>query len=740
MSIKRHQSPHSDWHKNWGSSIAVKVTAPVFWVLITIGLISATVVQNRFANQLPDTMAADADRVAFAVGRYLLELEGGQPLELQRVIEDAMAGMHFVAGDIKVGLRDVHVGQPVAQKGKLETVVRRIPYANKLQSGDALIAELKLYHQPYPRIIKDERKDMLVKYGSILFAFGLLLAGLIHLIVTKPITKLLSATKSVSDGDMSSRLGNDREDEFGQLTEFFNRMLDKLQNKQDELSLAVKVAESASSAKSAFLANMSHEIRTPLTALLGFSTLLKDDSISREESRQHIESIIRAGNHLQQIINDILDMSKIEAGQLVIEKNDVSLVEIISDVDFLMRPYAEEKGLRFRVKYDFPLPGYFVTDATRLKQVLLNLCSNAIKFTNDGNIEIKVSFVQPRGLLQFEVIDTGVGMSKAELERLFTPFSQADSSNTRRYGGTGLGLCICRELVTSLGGDINCQSRKGIGSRFQFTIDPGEVPEEHWINEFGDEQKPQPRLEMPLQPGSLLGKVLLAEDTPDNQKLISMYIQRAGATAIVVDNGKKALNKALTEEFDLILMDTQMPVMGGVEATVKLRGSGYHRPIVALTANALKEDREQSTLAGVDDYLTKPVDINRFNDVLKRYLKPVSISAQQPVPGDKDNSVATLDEDPEFQALLKQFEQELPMKLEDIQSALKAENWQELRSQVHKLKGLGTSFGYPEISEIAAKIQNSIVNGQFDAIGELTSKLYNSYYNSPRQSKLSSGF
>jgi HPt (histidine-containing phosphotransfer) domain-containing protein len=180
--------------------------------------------------------------------------------------------------------------------------------------------------------------------------------------------------------------------------------------------------------------------------------------------------------------------------------------------------------------------------------------------------------------------------------------------------------------------------------------------------------------------------------------------------------------------------------MGGVEATVKLRGSGYHRPIVALTANALKEDREQSTLAGVDDYLTKPVDINRFNDVLKRYLKPVSISAQQPVPGDKDNSVATLDEDPEFQALLKQFEQELPMKLEDIQSALKAENWQELRSQVHKLKGLGTSFGYPEISEIAAKIQNSIVNGQFDAIGELTSKLYNSYYNSPRQSKLSSGF
>ena len=746
MGIARKTKITADWQKNWGSSIAIKVTAPLFWILISIGLIIAIVIQNRFAEQLPATIAADADRIAYVVSSYLIELDGGQPLELQNTIQNAMTGTHFLGADITVGLRSVHAGEKITGSNDLVTVTRLIVYTNKIIGGDSLQAELLLYHKPYSRIIKDERKHMLLKFGLIFFVFGVLLATLIHVIVTKPIFQLLSATKAVSEGDMTSRLDNNRKDEFGELTEFFNRMLDKLQNKQDELSLAVKVAESASSAKSAFLANMSHEIRTPLTAILGFSEMLKEDGISKIDTRQHVESIIRAGNHLQQIINDILDMSKIEAGQLVIENTEVDLFEILKDCEYLMRPYAEEKQLKFRIKHKFPLPKHVITDAKRLKQVLLNLCSNAIKFTSEGNVEITIEYDKRKQCLQFDVTDTGMGMSQEELERLFKPFSQVDTSTTRRFGGSGLGLCICKEMVTSLGGEIACQSRKGIGSRFFFTINPGAISKNQWVNCYDEDESARQMARMTIEPDSLRGKVLLAEDTPDNQKLISMYIKRAGATPVLVENGKQALDRALAEEFDLILMDMQMPVMGGVDATAKLRATGYQRPIVALTANALKEDRERSQRAGVDDYLTKPVDLNRFNAVLNRYLKPADNEPTESAPSPSKSPIPSkqsmLDfaDDPEFQALVRQFTGELPEKMHKIQRAVENQDWVELRSQVHKLKGLGTSFGYPELSEISAQIQHAIVKELYDQIPILVATLLHNYNKDFPQNKLSSNF
>jgi len=740
MGIARKTKITADWQKNWGSSIAIKVTAPLFWILISVGLIIAIVFQNRFAEQLPTTISADADRIAYAVSSYLIELDGGQPLELEDTIENAMRGTNFLGADITVGFRNIHAGEKTTGVNDLEIVKRLIVYTNKIIGGDSLQAELILYHKPYLRIIKDERKHMLLKFGLIFFVFGLLLATLIHVIVTKPIFQLLSATKAVSEGDMASRLDNTRKDEFGELTEFFNRMLDKLQNKQDELSLAVKVAESASSAKSAFLANMSHEIRTPLTAILGFSEMLKEDGISKTDTRQYVESIMRAGNHLQQIINDILDMSKIEAGQLVIENGEVDLFEILKDCEYLMRPYAEEKHLKFRIKYKFPLPKQIVTDAKRLKQVLLNLCSNAIKFTSEGNIEITIEYDKQNQRIQFDVTDTGMGMNQEELERLFKPFSQVDTSTTRRYGGSGLGLCICKELVTSLGGEIDCQSRKGIGSRFFFTINPGAISEEHWANHYDEDESARLIARMTIEPDSLRGKVLLAEDTPDNQKLISMYIKRAGATPVVVENGKQALDRALAEEFDLILMDMQMPVMGGVDATAKLRATGYQRPIVALTANALKEDRERSQRAGVDDYLTKPVDLNRFNAVLNRYLKPAVNQAHETALCSSKHSIMDFADDPEFQALVRQFVTELPEKMHQIHKAVEKRDWVELRTRVHKLKGLGTSFGYPELSEISAQIQRAIVNELYDQVPLLVATLLDSYSKDFPQNKLSSNF
>ncbi|MDX1812822.1 MAG: hypothetical protein R3240_12775, partial [Gammaproteobacteria bacterium] len=210
MSLLRKRKIIADWQQNWGSSIAIKVTAPLFWILISVGLITAIVIQNRFAEGLPAIISDDADRIAYAVSNYLVELDGGQPLELQQVIENAMSESYFLGAWISVGLRNVQAGQNLSSIEDLESIKRIIPYTNKLVDGDSFLAELILYHRPYIRIIKDERKHMLMKFGLIFFVFGLLLAGLIHSIVTKPIFQLLAATKAVSEGDMTSRLENNR--------------------------------------------------------------------------------------------------------------------------------------------------------------------------------------------------------------------------------------------------------------------------------------------------------------------------------------------------------------------------------------------------------------------------------------------------------------------------------------------------------------------------------------------------
>lgn len=740
MSRKRKRRTNSNWQKNWGSSIAVKVTAPVFWVLIAIGLIIATVQQNHFADELESNIASDADMVAYLISNYMMKLEGGQPLDLKNIVEKSIEDKYFASGQVSVGLRNIEFGTPPSDLSQYKRLTRTIPYTNKIEDGDLHIAKLILYHEPLERIVKDSRKNMLVKFGLVFFIFGLVLAGLIHIIVTKPIFQLVAATKAVSKGDIKSRLENKRMDEFGALTDLFNKMLDQLQNKQEELALAVKVAESASSAKSAFLANMSHEIRTPLTAILGFGSLLKDGTLSQYQIQQHVESIIRAGNHLHQIINDILDMSKIEAGQLVIEKTQVNLPELLNDVYFLMRPHAEEKGLNFRVRYNFPLPSTVNTDATRIKQILLNLCSNAIKFTNDGNIEIAVSYAAKENALSFDVIDTGIGMDAEESKRIFVPFSQGDTSTTREFGGTGLGLCICKELVNNLGGDIYCQSRKGIGSRFTFTVNPGEISTDMLVDKF-DEVDAEPQEEIiKIDPGSLSGKVLLAEDTLDNQKLISMYVTRTGASIEVVNNGKQAVDKALAGNFDLILMDIQMPIMSGLEATAKLREMGYEKPIVALTANALREDQEKSMRAGLDEYLTKPVDLNRFNSVLRRYLNYSTMNNYTQEDTTVSNSVFDFEHDPEFLALVKQFKEELPKRINSIKLAASNQDWHELKSLAHKLKGLGTSFGFPELSDICAKIQTDLSQEQYETVPQLVEQLVASYSSCLEDSKLPSNF
>lgn len=716
----------ADWQRNWGTSIAVKATAPVLWMLIFFGLIIATIVHNQFVDSLPKNISNDADRLAYIATRYLIEREGGQPLDLQQMLGAELAEMKFSHGEIKVKNRVIRFTKQDHYDTNLVSVLRDIYYSDSPGDPEMLLAEMTLYHPPLNQLIQSHRKNFLIYVGIPLLIFGLLLAGFTHIIVTRPIFELVKATKAISDGDIDLRLDNTRKDEFGHLAGFFNQMLDNLQAKQNLLSEAVIEAESANKMKSTFLANMSHEIRTPLTAIIGYVDLLKQEHKSEQDRLFQIDAIQRSSKHLQEIINDVLDLSKIEAGQLMMETLRISPINVVREVEDIIAVRAREKGLNFAINYNFPLPGKMSTDPTRLRQILLNLCSNAVKFSNEGTINITISYLDQLQLLKFEVTDSGIGMTEEEIDRLFKPFSQADTSTTREYGGTGLGLSISQQLAGRLGGEITCVSRKNIGSKFTLTVGTGEVKYDELIYTLEALDSLQKTDHRTVTGFGLNGRVLLAEDTPDNQMLISMYIRRTGAIVDIVENGKLAVESALQNDYDLIFMDMHMPVVDGLQAIQILRQTGYTKPIVALTANAMMEDRDKCIAAGTDDYLTKPIDHEKFNAVLVRYLAIDEAGSESRVNAsglsDVSNTMMCVD-DPEFRLLMDNFISNLVNDIQDIKLAYAKSRWTDLIATVHKLKGLGSSFGFSEITNVANQLQIDLVSKRISTIEKQTDTL-----------------
>ena len=410
----------------------------------------------------------------------------------------------------------------------------------------------------------------------------------------------------------------------------YKKQASNLTHKNHELEKARSAAEAATLAKTAFLANMSHELRTPLTAILGFAELLKSPTQTAEEHDQCIATIDRNGQHLLAIINDILDLSKIEAGKLEIERTDYSPVQMVSDITSLFQNWAEGKCLRFRATYPGPLPRIIRTDPTRLRQILVNLVGNAIKFTETGHVEVRVSLEQQtEGIgnqLQFAVIDTGIGMDAEQQAKLFQAFSQADSSTTRQYGGTGLGLTISRRLAQMLGGDIKVTSDEGRGSTFTLSVATGPLDDIEIIEHPNGVTKKGLAPKVSEQSAALLNShILLAEDGPDNQRLISFVLRKAGAQVTIAENGRIAYETAIeawqnAQPFDVILMDMQMPELDGYEATSLLRRSGYIGPIIAVTAHAMSDDRQKCIDAGCDDYTTKPINRAHLIQFISQYL------------------------------------------------------------------------------------------------------------------------
>lgn len=506
--------------------------------------------------------------------------------------------------------------------------------------------------------------------------------------------------------------------------------------REDALRQAQEKAEAANRSKSEFLANMSHEIRTPLTAILGYTDLLRDEAAIAGASTtqlQTMDTIRRAGEHLLTVINDVLDISKIEAGKMVIEQVVTPLPSVLLDVESLMRARANAKGIVLENRMATPLPDRIISDPTRLRQILMNLVGNAAKFTERGRVLIESGVEQQAGrdVLVIAVDDTGPGMSEEQAAILFRPFTQADSSVTRRHGGTGLGLTICRRLAELMGGTVELvTTAPGRGSRFELRIPLHAAPGAAFVRHL--ESRPTTHVAGSPTPNALAGRrILLAEDGEDNQRLITVLLQAAGADVTVVANGRQALDTlewagAGGATFDLLLTDMQMPEVDGYTLASVLRASGSTIPIVALTAHAMAEDRQRCLDAGCDDYATKPIDRQALIATCARWLTAPDVFTPSTTPAKNEESarmpsdaataeervpdrlVSELASDPELAELAYAFASLLPDRVTAIEDVMRAGDVEAAARLLHQLKGAAGSYGFPIVSELARRVEASM--------------------------------
>ncbi len=529
-------------------------------------------------------------------------------------------------------------------------------------------------------------------------------------------------------------------DSKGNVIQVIEYSLDITEHRQmeNDFQRAKETAESASQAKSDFLARMSHEIRTPLNAIIGMTRLLSDTYLSSEQY-DYTKTIRSSSEVLLFLINDILDFSKIEAGKLDLEIIDFNLKNTIEEVVGILSIRADEKGLRLSHTVESDVSIYLRGDPIRLRQIMTNLVNNAVKFTENGEVTIHVSVEEhcdANTRLQFSILDTGIGIPKDRLDSLFKSFSQGNASITRNYGGTGLGLAISKQLTEMMDGKVGVESELGIGSKFWFTAlfekQTGKL-------KYDADKPPVPGFQFPISEHNI--HILLVEDNEVNRKVVLALLKKLGFNADIACNGKQAVEMLGKSSYDIVLMDIQMPEMNGIEATKVIRDPGskvirHDIPVIAMTANAMKGDRELCLEAGMDDYIAKPVEPGELLALIRKHYENKdpehnirNSEFSHPVPGfrfpvssfqevfDIDELLYHMGGDESFsKELLEMFPQLMSEEIDILKGALNGNNAEQVTVQAHSIKGMAANIAAPKLRAVAYEMEIAGERGELDRV------------------------